>query len=311
MENGCCFFSSQDQKEMKFCMKLSFVFGIFMLLIKVSAYYITGSTAVLSDAAESVIHVFAVGFAAYSMKYSLKPADDTHLYGHEKISFFSAGFEGAMIVFAAIYIYYESISKIIQGVELEHIGVGIFFVVASSLVNFFLGCFLLRKGKKYKSIILQANGKHILTDCLTSLAVVLALVLIRLTGVVLLDPILALLAATNIVWTGGKLVMQSVRGLMDETDPFLHRKIVEVLNEETRKRNVDYHHLRHRRSGHTVFIEFHLLFPSGTELEKAHEIATEIEVSIQSNLELPMEILTHLEPRQGHDEIHKKYGRPI
>ena len=199
----------------------------------------------------------------------------------------------------------------IQGVELQHIGVGIFFVIASALLNFFLGYFLVRKGKKYKSIILQANGKHILTDCLTSLAVVLALVLISLTGVVLLDPILALLAATNIVWTGGKLVIQSVRGLMDETDPFLHRKIVEILKEETRKRNVDYHHLRHRRAGHTVFIELHLLFPSGTELEKAHEIATEIEVAVQMELQLPMEILTHLEPQQGHDEIHKKYGRPI
>lgn len=282
-----------------------------MLVIKFFAYYITHSTAVLSDAAESIIHVFAVGFAAYSMWLSLKPADDNHLYGHEKVSFFSAGFEGAMIIIAAIYIYFESIQKILYGVEIQNINTGLLFVLSATLINFLLGYFLLHKGRKYKSIILEANGKHILTDCLTSFGVVAALLLVEWTGIALFDPLIAILAATNILWTGGKLLQKSVSGLMDQTDPELHRQIKKFLYQETTARDLEFHHLRHRKLGRTVFIEFHLLFPSGVSLESAHEVATEIEGLLQSSLRIQAEISTHLEPQVHHDDIHRKYGLPV
>ena len=296
---------------MNFSMRLSFVVGLFMLAIKYYAYVITGSTAIMSDAAESIIHVFAVGFAAYSMWLSLKPADANHLYGHEKIGFFSAGFEGAMIIIAAVYIYFESVQKIIHGVELQNIDTGLLFILAAIVMNFLLGYYLIRKGKKYKSIILEANGKHILTDCLTSIAVVIALVIVQLTNISLFDPIVALLAATNILWTGGRLIKKCISGLMDQTDPVLHRKITGILEEETSRMDMAFHHLRHRMSGHKVFIEFHLLFADDIKLGEAHEIASGIEAKLQDALDMPAEISSHLSSKTHHDAVHEKFGLPI
>jgi cation diffusion facilitator family transporter len=303
--------SYSDQKDMNFSMRLSFLVGVFMLAVKCYAYIITDSTAIMSDAAESIIHVFAVGFAAYSMWLSLKPADADHLYGHEKISFFSAGFEGAMIVIAALFIYFESVQKMIYGVELQNIGTGLIFILAAIAINFLLGYYLISKGKKYKSIILEANGKHILTDCLTSISVIIALTLVKLTGISLFDPIVALLAATNILWTGVRLIRKSIGGLMDQTDPALHKKITALLIEETSKRNMEFHHLRHRMSGHRIFIEFHLLFADDIKLGKAHEIASEIEARLRDALDMHAEISSHLELKTHHDDVHQRFGLPI
>jgi cation diffusion facilitator family transporter len=300
-----------DHKDMNFSMRLSFLVGLLLLLVKSYAYYITGSTAVLSDAAESIVHVFAVGFAAYSMWLSLKPADENHLYGHDKVSFFSAGFEGAMIIFAALFIAYESIHRIVFGLKLENVSEGIFFIILSIVINLFLSLYLIKKGKKYKSIILEANGKHILTDCWTSFAVIVALFLVKFTGITLFDPIVAILAALNILRTGTKLIKRSVSGLMDQADSHLHQHIVTILTKETQQKNLEFHHLRHRLSGYKIFLEFHLLFPEDIKLGEAHEIASEIEHYLQKNLDTESEIFTHLELKKHHDDIHKKYELPI
>lgn len=303
--------TASDRKDMNFSMRLSFLVGLFMLLIKSYAYWITGSTAILSDAAESIIHVFAVGFAAYSMWLSLKPADENHLYGHDKVSFFSAGFEGAMIIFAALFITYESIHKIIFGVNLENVDEGMFFIIASIAINLFLSLYLIKKGKKYNSIILEANGKHILTDCWTSFAVIIALLLVKLTGFTLFDPIIAIFAALNILRTGTKLIKRSVSGLMDQADSTLHKRIIELLTKETESKNLEFHHLRHRLSGYKIFVEFHLLFPDDLKLGEAHEIASEIEYKLKKELDRESEISTHLELKKHHDDVHKKYELPI
>ena len=191
--------SAVEMKDMNFSMRVSFVVGLVILVIKMSAYFLTRSTAILSDASESVIHVFAVGFATYSMWLSLKPADKNHPYGHEKISFFSAGFEGAMIIFAACYIFYNAIKKIIYGAEIENLEAGLVFTVVVIVINFALSFYLIRKGKKYRSIVLEANGKHILTDCWTSFAVIIALILVKWTHRPIFDPLIAILAAINIL----------------------------------------------------------------------------------------------------------------
>lgn len=303
--------SDKDRKEMNFAMRLSFIVGLLVLLIKVYAYYITGSTAVLSDAAESIIHIFAIGFAVYSMWLSFKPPDEDHLYGHEKIGFFSAGFEGAMIIFASLYIFYKSIEKIIFGVELENIDEGLGFIFAVVLINFLLGIYLVRKGKRYKSLILEANGKHILTDCWTSFAVIIALGLVKVTGVALFDPLIALCAALNILWAGSKLIKRSVSGLMDQIDPAIHQHILTVLEKETKLKNVEFHHLRHRQAGSKIFIEFHLLFPKDIKLLKAHDLASEIEAALKASLDRQSDIFSHLEPKENHDQIHEKYGLQI
>jgi cation diffusion facilitator family transporter len=292
--------------QQRFAIRLSLAIGVLMLVGKSYAYFITSSTAILSDAAESVIHVVAVAFAAYSLWLSLRPADDDHLYGHDKIGFFSAGVEGMLIVLAAVYIIYEAVSRWITGLRIENIGRGTLVVAAAALLNLFLGLYLVRQGKRHRSIVLVANGKHVLTDSWTSLGVIVGLLLVLWTGWLPFDPILAILIAINILWSGGKLVRESVGGLMDEGDPQLNRELVEVLDSETRRRGLRYHELRHRYSGTRVWIDFHLLFPEETTVDVAHRQATEIEAVIESRLSAPVTITTHLESMEQHHEVHRK-----
>lgn len=297
-------YSSEDVRRMNFAMRLSFAVGIFMLGIKLAAFYITGSVAILSDVAESVVHIFAVGFAAFSMWLSMKPADDNHPYGHDKISFFSAGFEGAMIALAALYIVYQALQQWIHGIYLQDLDLGIGFVLIAMIINGALGGYLIRKGKKYRSIVLVANGKHVLTDSWTSAGVVLALLLTKLTGWMPLDPIIAILIAANILWTGSKLVRTSVGGLMDAADPKLDKEIKTKLDGLVQAEKVEYHCLRYRNAGSRLLIDFHVLFSDDISLIRAHEIATRIEVSLQRLLKVPCEITTHLEPKESHDKSH-------
>src|ERR1041385_4916411 len=243
-----------------FAMRLSLWIGFLMLVMKIYAYLITGSTAILSDAAESIVHILAVTFAAYSLRLSLKPADQNHMYGHDRISFFSAGFEGAMIIIAALYIIVESTLKWIGGLHIENISTGTIFTALATAINGSLGWYLIRQGKKHNSIVLEANGKHVLTDSWTSLGVIIGLILTMTTGWLPFDPIMAIIVAINILWTGGKLMRRSIGGLMDETDPKVDEKIRSILQRETQRYNVQFHHLRHRNAGNKFLIEFHLLF---------------------------------------------------
>ena len=301
--------TSLGQKEadpLRFPMRLSLGVGFLMLGIKASAYGITGSVAILSDAAESVVHVVAVSFAAYSLWLSHKPADRSHPYGHDRITYFSAGFEGAMIVLAAVYIIYVSVHKWIAGPKLENLGVGAFLTFLAALLNGALGGYLVWVGKKHRSLILEANGKHVLTDCWTSLGVVVGLTLALYTGWLLLDPMLAILVALNILWTGGKLVRQSTSGLMDEVDPETDARIKRLLAQMTAEFGVEYHGLRHRNAGRTVWVEFHLLFPKGIPLESAHALATRVEETIQKELNMRAEVITHLETLEDHYQVHAR-----
>jgi len=287
-------------------MRLSLAVGFLMLATKVLAYWMTGSAAILSDAAESVVHVVAVSFAAYSLWLSRKPPDSSHLYGHDKIAFFSAGFEGAMIVFAAFYIVHVSIQRLIAGPKLENLGAGTLLVLVAGLINGALGGYLLWVGKKHGSLILAADGRHVLTDCLTSLGVVVGLGLTILTGWLRFDPIVAILVALDILWMGSKLIRQSIGGLMDEVDPATQAQIRRLLVEMTSEAGVEFHGLRHRNAGNTNWVEFHLLFPKNTSLESAHSLATKIEERIQQDSTMRTEVISHLETLEDHHEVHRR-----
>jgi len=291
-------------RRTQLAMRISLAIGIFMLFMKTYAYLITGSAAVLSDAAESVVHIFAVGFATFSLRLSLKPADKDHMYGHDRAGFFSAGFEGAMIIIAAVYIIVEAIRKWLMGLQLENISQGIMFVALATVINGVLGWFLVREGKKYHSIVLEANGKHVLTDSWTSFGVIIGLVLILLTGWLPFDPILAILVAMSILWTGAKLMRRSISGLMDESDPGTDAKIRVILQLQTAKHHIEFHNLRHRNAGNKLLIEFHLLFSEDMPIFHAHEIATDIEQEIHKAFPVQTEIISHLEPVEGH-ELHE------
>ncbi len=292
-------------RQQKLAMTLSFAIGILMLAGKMYAFLITGSAAILSDAAESVVHVLAVGFAAFSLWLSFKPADPSHPYGHDKISFFSAGFEGAMIMFAAVFIVYESIRKWMAGLQLENLDTGTLFVAGAAAINAALGGYLVWQGRRHHSLILVANGKHVLTDSWTSLGVIVGLVLVMVTDWLPFDPMLAILVALNILWSGGKLIRQSIGGLMDEGDSATHETLIQVLAKETETRGLQYHELRHRNSGTSLWIDFHLLFPNSTTVEQAHWKATEIEAALKSAFPTSVVVTTHLEPMIDHDQPHR------
>ena len=296
--------TEQNLSLQQFAMRLSLAVGFFMLAAKSFAYWLTGSAAILSDAAESVVHVVAVSFAAYSLWLSVKPADRSHLYGHDKISFFSAGFEGAMIIIAAFYIIFISIEKWISGLKLENLGIGTGLTFLASVINGGLGFYLIAIGRKNHSLILEANGKHVLTDCWTSLGVVVGLSLAMITGWLVLDPIIAILVALNILWTGGQLIRQSIGGLMDEVDPETEARIKSLLDPITQSQGIGYHALRHRSTGSTLWMELHLLFPKGILLENAHAIATQIEDRLKNNFPTRTEVITHLETLEDHADIH-------
>ncbi|MEK6757456.1 MAG: cation diffusion facilitator family transporter [Bacteroidota bacterium] len=298
--------NSTFYRQQKFAIGLSLVVGFLMLVGKTYAFLITGSVAILSDAAESVVHIIAVSFAAFSLWLSLKPADHSHLYGHEKISFFSAGMEGMMIVIAAMYIIYASIAKWIAGLHLQNLETGTLLTAAAAVVNAVLGGYLVWQGRRTRSLVLVANGKHVLTDSWTSFAVIIGLLAVMWTGWLPFDPIIAMVAAVNILWSGGKLMRQSVGGLMDEADPVFERQLRNALDLETQKRGLWYHELRYRHSGTSMWVEFHLLFPKGSFIEEAHWKATEIEAALRESLPVSLNIITHLEPREEHDDTHQQ-----
>ncbi len=294
-------------QEMKTAMAVSLAFGALMLAGKLAAYWLTGSAAILSDAVESVIHVAAVSFATASLWLSARPADRRFSFGYERINFFSAGFEGALIILAAAGIIYSAVRIWLAGLPLERLGQGALITLAAALVNGALGFYLIRVGKRHRSLIVEANGRHVLTDSWTSFGIVGGLALVLLTGWRFLDPLFAIAVALNILWSGGKLVWRSVTGLMDYSDPAVGRQIRQRLDEICGELGLHYHGLRFRNAGYRHMIEVHLLFPSQTELGEAHRLATLIERRLPEKLELPAEVVTHLEALEDHGEVH---GRP-
>jgi cation diffusion facilitator family transporter len=300
-------------REARFAMRLSLIFGLAMLLGKTTAYFMTHSAAIFSDAAESVIHVIAVGFASYSLRLSTRSASPQFLYGYERITFFSAGFEGAMIVMAAIAILYESIRRWIAGLQLEHLGAGALLVLTAGILNAGLGYYLLRTGRRTNSLILEADGKHVLTDSWTSFGVVGGLGLVMLTHWKPFDPLVAIAVAVNILWSGGRLVWRSAVGLLDYSDPKAGRKIRDKLDRICSELAIQYHGVRFRTTGYRQIIEVHLLFPHLTPVSEAHRLATILEERLPAELGMPAEVTTHLESLEDHADVHRKQhytGKP-
>ena len=294
-----------ESRQTRLAMRLSLFVGVLMLVGKVTAYWLTGSTAILTDAAESVVHVIAVGFAAYALWLSARPANQRFLYGYERITFFSAGFEGAMIIVAAVAILYAAIHKWLAGLRLEHLGAGVLFVVAAGAVNGALGAYLVRTGRRNHSLILEADGKHVLTDCWTSVGVVLGLGLVMLTGWKPFDPICAIVLGLNILWSGGHLVWSSARGLLDYCDPAVGHDLTQKLDGLCAELGLQYHGLRFRTTGNRLMVELHLLFPYDSPLGRAHHLATQLEERLLEALPMRAEIVTHLESVEDHGQVHR------
>ncbi|GMV90430.1 MAG: cation diffusion facilitator transporter [Candidatus Hydrogenedentota bacterium] len=291
--------------------------AVLMLAGKLTAYVITGSAAILSDAAESVVHIAATAVAGFSLWYARQDPDNKHPYGHGKIAYFSAGFEGAMILSAALYIYYSSVRELILGPELRHLGIGIVITGALCLVNLGLGLFLVRVGRSRNAVILVANGKHVLTDMWTSAGVVIGVLIVQLTGLLWLDPIVAILVATNILREAGSLIFGSFAGLIDAADPRQTPKILGCLQAAVDEgRITGFHQLKHRQSNDVMWVEVHMQVPGEMSTAEAHDRVTRVEESIHNLFEnFTVHVTTHVEPEHhedahpdGHPGLHDPYA---
>ncbi len=296
---------AKNAHDMRLAMRLSLAFGVIMLVGKVAAYLITGSAAILSDASESVVHLVAVVFAWFSLWLSLKPANQRYLYGFERINFFSAGFEGAMIVLAALFIILVTIRKWLAGLTLDNVGAGTLFTLLMAVLNAGLGWYLVRAGKRTQSLILEADGKHVLTDSWTSAGVVAGLALVMWTGWKPWDAICALAVAVNILWQGGNLIWRSATGLLDTADPKTGSLLREKLDAACGELGIQYHGVRFRSTGHRLLVEVHLLFAGSQTVAEAHRLATRLEERLAETLGQPAEVVTHLEAQDDHEAVHR------
>jgi cation diffusion facilitator family transporter len=279
--------------------------GFLILGLKAAAYFLTHSTALLSDAIESVVHLVAALFAYVSWKVSQVPADEDHPHGHAKISFFSAGFEGAVICLSALMVAFAAWDAWWNNRELHEIRTGVLFTFAILVINTVLGCYLVWRGQKNRSLIVEAHGKHVLTDCVTSVGALVGLSLVMWTGWREWDRIVTLLMSVNLGWAGIQLVRRAFSGLMDESNLVLVQELTALLKVETARRGISFHELRHRDVGDAESVELHLMFPDATTLKDAHRMASEIEFEIEQVLRPGSRVLTHLECQSDHDAAHE------
>ncbi len=281
-------------------MGISLGVSLLMLAGKLTAYFITGSAAILADASESVVHLAATGFAAYSLWYSLQPADDCHPYGHGRISYFSAGFEGALVFVASLAVIGSGVLGLWRGPEVKEIGVGIIITFALALINLALGTALVAIGKRNNSIVLEANGKHVLTDVYTTAAAIVGLILVLLTGRTILDPLAAIAIGFLIMAGGFSLLRSAVAGLMDRMPPDLNQELEEAV-EACRAGSIiqDVHELRARSLNDEIWLEMHVLVQGGISVTEAHEAVTRFEQDLDRKLSrYRLRISSHIEPAE-------------
>jgi len=281
--------------EVRAPLLLSIAAAVVTCGLKTTAWLLTGSVGLLSDALESLINLSAALLAYLALWYAARPVDTTHTYGHEKVEFFSSGLEGGLILMAALAIAWQAVERLLFPQPLTTLGLGLTLSVLAALLNGIVAVILLRAARKHRSIVLEADGKHLLTDVWTSLAVLLGLGLVWATGALWLDPVVALVVAANILWTGGELMWRSFEGLMDRALP---PEELEQLRQTIRScldPSMEYHALRTRRAGSRRFVDFHLLVPGRMTVLESHAIADRIEDAICERLE-NIEVTIHVEP---------------
>jgi cation diffusion facilitator family transporter len=274
---------------------LSIAAALVTLVMKGTAYWLTDSVSLLSDAAESLVNLAAALIALFCLWYSSQPVDVTHTYGHEKIEYFSSGLEGTLILVAAGATAWYAIRRMLAPETLQDLGLGILLALAASLVNLTVAQILLRVGRKTDSIVMEADGQHLMTDVWTSAAVVVGLGLVSLTGWQIVDSLMALVVAANIVWTGIGLLRRSFDGLMDHALPAAEQAAVRAAITAKLEPGTTFHALRTRQAGAHRFADFHLLVPGRLSVQRAHDLTGKIEQAIHAALP-GIEVTVHIEP---------------
>ncbi|MFA5975441.1 MAG: cation diffusion facilitator family transporter [Elusimicrobiota bacterium] len=274
---------------------LSVAAALVTIALKSFAYWITGSVGLLSDAVESLVNLAAAIFALVILTIAARPPDDDHPYGHGKAEYFAGGVEGTLIFAAALSITYAAVRRLMVPQALEQMGLGLMICALASVVNGVVAWILLKKGREYNSITLEADAKHLLTDVWTSAAVIAGVGAVALTSWQPLDSLVALFAAANILWSGYQLVKRSVYGLMDSALPKCERDRINTVLEKYKAQGVQFHALRTHQAGARRFISVHVLVSGKLSVQQGHDIVEEIEQNLRG-LFTDSTVMTHLEP---------------
>jgi cation diffusion facilitator family transporter len=277
-------------------MRLMLLFSTLLLALKFFAWYVTGSNAILTDALESIVNVIAGAFALFSMIYASRPRDEDHPYGHGKIEFVSAGFEGALIFLAGGFIIYRSVLGFLHPHQIPQADIGAYLTAFSGLCNFAMGYFLVNRGKAHNSALMVANGRHLLADMVTSSGLVVGLIIIHFTGLSLIDNILAVLLGLYIIYTGFELMRESLGNLLDEQDQEKIDQLITILNKNRRENWIDMHNLRILKYGSGLHVDAHITLPWYLSLEQSHDEVEAVEKLVTKEIGAEMEFFIHTDP---------------
>lgn len=270
--------------------------GVALMAIKFFTWWLTNSNAILTDALESIINVVAGFFAIYSLMLTAKPKDANHPYGHGKIEFLAAGFEGGLIFLAGLIIIGKSIYNLVFPQPLEKLGTGLALTAFSGFINLILGYFMVRQGRKTHSLTIQAEGRHLLSDSYSSAGILAGMGILMLTGAAWLDSMTAIVFGVIILYTGYKLLRTSVAGIMDEAAPDIIQPLVDIMARKKRSNWVDIHNLRVIRYGAAIHIDCHLTVPWYFNVEQGHAEVKSLESLIQAESPVPVELFIHADP---------------
>lgn len=275
---------------------LSICAALATISLKMGAYLLTGSVGLLSDALESLVNLAGAAMALGMLTIAARPADESHVYGHSKAEYFASVTEGFLILGAAIAIISAAVPRLIRPQEMEQLGLGLGVSILASTINFIVAQILSREGKARHSISLEADAHHLMTDVWTSAGVIGGVAIAGFTGWTILDPIVAILVALNIIWSGTRLVSRSVSGLMDAALPAPEQKLIQDVMDTYRKKGVNFHALRTRQAAARRFISVHVLVPGEWTVHDAHHIAEDFETDIRKTLGGVVTVFTHIEP---------------
>ncbi|RFZ84975.1 cation transporter [Mucilaginibacter terrenus] len=283
-------------KEHKRIILISLVTGALLMVLKFTAYFLTNSNFVLTDAAESIVNVVASAFAFYSIYLAALPRDENHPYGHGKVEFFSVFLEGSLIGIAGLIIILKSAYSFFYPEVIHDLLTGAIIIGATGIINGGLGYYMIRRGKALPSITIEADGRHLLTDTVTSTGLVIGLLLIYFTGILWLDSALSITVGLYILFTGYKLIRRSVAGLMDETDFGIVSDVVKVLGEQRRDEWIDIHNLRAQKYGNELHIDCHLTLPNYFDLNRVHEEVKLVDKMVNREAGITTEFFIHTDP---------------
>lgn len=275
--------------------KLIAVFGIILFIGKIVAWKLTKSDAVFSDAMESIVNIISAFMGLYSLYLAAKPKDEDHPYGHGKVEFVTSGIEGALIAIAGVIIIYEGINSLIAGKVLNKLDWGIFIIAATAIINYLLGYISIKKGENENSLVLISSGKHLQSDTITTLGVVVSLIVVYFTKIYWIDSVVALVFGAYIIFVGYKIVRKSLSGIMDEQDPDLLNQIIALLEENRRIEWIDVHNMKIQQFGASLHIDAHITLPWYYSLREAHSEMEKVIILLAQNTKRSVEFNFHMD----------------